>query len=129
MIEVSLKDAETLHLDVRGWSVILGLRRSLDIPLHCIQGVQAGPAGLPGVRFGDIRTLGTSVPRLVAVGSFWMGKSWERVFLDLRRSSKEVLVLELRGWRYDRVIVEVRDAKSAVRMVEEGRKQRKPALR
>jgi len=84
-----------------------------------MRGVRVGPAGLPTFRIGDIRTLGTSLPGVVAVGSFRMGRPWQRVFLDLRRSSREVLVLELEEWRYDCVMAEVRDALAAVRAIEQ----------
>ena len=118
MIEVSPKTDGSLHIDVLGWSAILGLRRSLDIPPGHVRGVRVGPPGLPTFRFGDLRTLGTSLPGVVAVGSFRMGRPWRRVFLDLRRSSREVLVLELEGWRYDCIMAEVRDAQAAVYAIE-----------
>ncbi len=122
MIEVSPKTDGWLHIDMLGWSAFLGLRRSLDIPPGHVRGVRVGPPGLPTFRFGDLRTLGTSLPGVVAVGSFRMGRPWRRVFLDLRRSSREVLVLELEGWRYDCVMAEVRDAQAAVRAIEQARR-------
>jgi hypothetical protein len=39
------------------------------------------------------------------------------VFLDLRRSSKEVPVLELQNYRYDVVMVEVDDVARALEMI------------
>ena len=118
MIKVSPKTGRSLHIDVLRWSAILGLRRSLDIPAGHVRGVRVGPPGLPTFRLGDLRTLGTSLPGVVAVGSFRMGRPWRRAFLDLRRSSREVLVLELEGWRYDCIMAEVRDAQAAVYAIE-----------
>jgi hypothetical protein len=41
------------------------------------------------------------MPGTLAAGRLWIGSSYRWVFLDLRRSSKEVLVLELQNYRYE----------------------------
>jgi len=52
-----------------------------------------------------------------------MGSPHRWVFLDLRRSSKEVLVLELQDYRYDAVMVEVDDIARVLEMIRLGRLQ------
>jgi hypothetical protein len=100
---------------------LLALSRGLDIPLACIKSATAGAPGLPKFRWTDLRLGGTGVPGTLAVGRFWMGSPHRWVFLDLRRSSKEVLVLELQDYRYDAVMVEVDDIARVLEMIRLGR--------
>jgi len=100
---------------------LLALSRGLDIPLACIKSATAGAPGLPKFRWTDVRLGGTGVPGTLAVGRFWMGSPHRWVFLDLRRSSKEVLVLELQDYRYDAVMVEVDDIARVLEMIRLGR--------
>jgi hypothetical protein len=66
-----------------------------------------------------LRLGGTYVPGKLATGRFWIGSPHRWVFLDLRRSSKEVLVLELQNYRYDVVRVEVDDVAWVLKMIRE----------
>ena len=118
MVRASIKD-DILHLDLLGWSKLLAISRSLDVPLHCIKRSTAGPPGLPRFRATDLRTGGTSLPGILAAGRFSMGSPRRRTFLDLRRSSKEVLSLDLENYRYDAVLVEVEDVHLVLEMIHE----------
>jgi hypothetical protein len=60
------------------------------------------------------------VPGRLATGRFWMGSPHRWVFLNLRKSSKEVLVLELQNYRYDVVMVEVDDVARVLEMIRRG---------
>jgi len=71
----------------------------LDILLACIRSAATGAPGLPKFRWTDFHLGGTSVPGILAAGRFWMASPHCWVFLDLRRSSKEVLVLKLHNYR------------------------------
>jgi hypothetical protein len=116
MVEISIKDG-VLHLDLLGWSKLLALARSLDIPFACVKSAAAGPPGLPKFQWGDRRVGGTGLPGVVAAGRYSMGNPRRRVFLDLRGSSRNVVVLELAGYRYDLVMVEVADAHRALQVI------------
>ena len=120
MVELSVRDG-VVHLDVLGWARILAFASTLDIPLRCIKSAVAGAAGLPKFRWGDLRLGGTSIPRLFAVGTFSMGSPRRRSFLDLRRASKEVVVLELENCGYDLVMVEVSNADRALKLIAEAK--------
>lgn len=126
MVEISTTDA-TLHLELLGWSKLLALAGSLDIPLACIRSAAAGPPGLPKFRWGDRRIGGTGLPGLVAAGRYSMGEPRRRAFLDLRSSSKDVVVLELAGYRYDLVMVEVADAGRALQAIDAATRTAAPA--
>jgi len=115
MVEISIK-GDALHLDILGWSRLLGLRRGLDIPLKSIRRVSITDP-LPRFRWGDIRVLGTSLPGAIAVGTFWMGSPHRWTFLDVRKKGSELLSLDLEGYRFGRVVVEVKDAHVAENLI------------
>ena len=62
-----------------------------------------------------IRALGTGFPGVIAAGIFTDFKRW--AFFDLRADRTNVVILELAGWKYDVVAVEVKDARAAEEMI------------
>ena len=115
MVEVSIK-GDALHLEVLGWSRLLGFKRGLDIPVKSIKRVSITDP-LPRFKWGDIRVLGTSLPGAIAVGTFWMGSPHRWAFLDVRKKAKEILSLDLEGYRFGRIVVEVKDAPLAEHLI------------
>jgi hypothetical protein len=116
MVELSVRGNE-LHVEVLGWSKLLGFKSSIDVPLVAIKSVSAN-AELPKFRWTDIRALGTSIPGAVAVGTYWIGSPHRWVFLDVRRSSKDVVSIEIEGQFYSRLIVDVKDAPVALQLLD-----------
>jgi len=125
LVKASIRDG-VLHLELSRWSKLLAILGSLNIPLHCIKRATAGAPGLPEFRWTDLRTRGTSVPGVLAAGRFSMGSPRRRAFLDLRRTSKEVLFLELENYPYDAVIVEVDDIIQTLQMIAEAARKAAP---
>ena len=117
MVEITARD-NVIHVEMLGWSKLFTLRGSLDIPARCVRSAVAGEPGLPVFRWNDLRLGATGVPGLIAAGACYMGRPRRWVFLDLRRSSKNVLVLELEGYSYSTLMVEVADVPQALRLVE-----------
>jgi hypothetical protein len=126
LVRASIRDS-VLHLELSGWSKLLAISRSLDIPLHCINRATAGAPGLPEFRWTDLRTGGASLPGVLAAGRFSMGSPRRRTFLDLRRTSKAVLFVELENYRYDTVIVEVDDITRVLQMIDEAARKTAPS--
>jgi hypothetical protein len=112
MVELSVK-GNHLHIEVLGWSKLLGFKRHLDVPLSAIKRVTAS-TGLPRFRWTDLRLLGTGIPGVIAVGTYWIGSPRRWAFLDVRKSSKEVVTVEMEGFSYELLIVEVKDAQAAI---------------
>ena len=111
MVELSVK-GDNLHLEVLGWDKFLGMKGSIDVPFKAIKKVSAA-AGLPKFRWTDLRVMGTGFSG-VAIGTYWIGSPHRWAFLDVRRSSKEVIFLELEGQFYSSIIVEVKNAQAAI---------------
>ena len=116
MVEISVRE-DVIHLEVLGWSKVLALKSSLDIPVRCVKHALAGTAGLPRFRWTDLRAGGTGLPGVIAAGTFYMGSPQRRVFLDLRRWSKEIVVLELENYPYALVMVEVSDVQGSLQLI------------
>ena len=115
MVELSI-NGKDLHIEILGWSKLLGMKSSIDFPLSAIKSV-AATAGLPKSRWTDLRVLGTGFPRRIAVGTFWRGLPHRWAFLDVRSSSKEVVSLEIEGQFYRSIIVEVKNARAAIEQI------------
>jgi hypothetical protein len=114
MVELSV-NGKDLHFEILGWSKLLGMKSSIDVPLNAIKSVAAA-AGLPKSRWTDLRVLGTGFPG-IAVGTFWRGSPHRWAFLDVRSSSKEVVSLEIEGQFYRSIIVEVKNAQAAIEQI------------
>ena len=115
MVELSVKGSD-LHVEILGWSKLLGVKSSIDVPLNAIKSVNA-TAGLPKFQWTDVRVLGTGIPRVIAVGTHWIGSPHRWAFLDVRSSSKEVVSMELEGQFYSSIIVEVKNAHVAIQQI------------
>jgi len=114
MVELSVMGND-LHVEILGWDKLLGLKSSIDVPFGAIKCVDAA-AGFPKFRWSDIRVLGTGYPG-VAIGTFWMGSPHRWAFLDVRRSSKDVVSLQIEGRFYSSIVVEVTDAQTAAEQI------------
>lgn len=101
-----------LAVEVLGLSKLWCAKRRLDIPLRCVRRVRMD-GELPK-RFW-IRWPGTFMPGIIKAGSYWNGSVWS--FWDVRRRRDNVLVIELSGWQYDYLVVEVRDAAATIERV------------
>ena len=115
MVELTVKGND-LHVEILGWSKLLGMKSSIEVPLRSIKSVSAA-AELPKFRWTDIRVLGTGIPNVLAVGTYWIGSPHRWAFLDVRSSAKDVISLEIEGQFYRSIIVEVENAQGAVEQI------------
>ena len=117
MVELSVSD-DYLHIKLLGWSRLLGFKGRLDIPLTAIKSVSSA-TGLPKLRWTDLRLLGTAIPGVMAVGRYCIGSPHRWAFLDVNRWSREVLRLEMDGFSYSILIVEVNNGQDAIRLIQD----------
>ena len=101
---------EHLIVELQGWHRLWALTRGLEIPLAHVRGATADP-GAAGEPKG-LRAPGLHLPGGTAVGTFC-----ERVFWDVRDPSR-VVVIQLAGERYDRLVIEVADPRATVDLIE-----------
>jgi hypothetical protein len=108
MVDVRI-GGDILTLEFLGWSKLWAFRSRLEIPLASIRSVHVGEPIPKGFYF---RVLGTGFPGAISAGMFTDFKRW--AFFDLRADRTNVLVLELAGWKYDVVAVELKDDALAI---------------
>lgn len=101
MVEISIA-GEALAVEVLGWSKLWCLKSRLDIPLRCVRQVRADGEVPKGFW---LRWPGTSIPGVIKAGSYCNGTRCS--FWDVRRRLDNIVIIELSGWKYDYVVVEV----------------------
>ena len=104
--------AQALTVKFRGIHMFWTLKRRLDVPLNHVVDARMDPAfaaSSPGWRL-----LGAELPGVVVAGRFI--SNGERAFWDLRNPTKAV-VIELRGERYKRLVLEVDDPETVVEAI------------
>lgn len=94
-----------LRIELSRAEQMLGLRRSFAVPLGQVRSARVEPRREVQHRRG-LRAPGTEVPGRIAIGT-WRGHG-RRDFWNVRRADR-VLVVELEGNRFDRLVLEVDD--------------------
>jgi hypothetical protein len=111
MVDITV-NGDHLEVEFLGWSKLWALRSRLEIPIASIRSVRADGEVPKGFY---LRALGTGFPGVIAAGMFTDFKRW--AFFDLRADRTNVVILELAGWKYDVVAVQVKDARAGVEMI------------
>ncbi len=111
MVEISVQ-RDVLEVRIVGWSKLWCLKSRLEAPLRCVRGIRQD-GELPQGYW--LRWPGTSIPGLVKAGSFWNGP--HGAFWDVRRRRDQVVVIELCGWKYDKLVVEVENPTATIEQV------------
>ncbi len=104
--------ARELTVKFRGIHKFWTLRRRLEVPLEHVVDARMDPAlaaSSPGWRL-----LGADLPGVAVAGRFI--SNGERAFWDLRNPTNAV-VIELRGERYKRLVLEVDDPETVVEAI------------
>ncbi len=110
--------AGALAVRFTGWDVVWAFRRGVRVPLHHVSGAHVG-ARAEELRTLSLRLGGTYVPRVIAAG-LYRSKGGGRQLWSVRRSV-EVLVVDLRDERWDRLVLEVPDPAAAAATIEAAR--------
>ena len=113
MVDIKVS-GDRLDCELLGWSKLWAFRSHLEIPLASIKSLSVG-GELPKGFY--LRVLGTGFPRKIAAGMFTDFKRW--AFFDVRADRTNVITMELAGWKYDVVALEVTDAHADARMIRE----------
>lgn len=94
-----------------GLTALAGLKHELKIPYTAIKNVQAGNFKL---HWNALRLFGTSIPKGYKAGRFlYKGQKYFLSYNDVN----QVVVLDLEGYEYDKVVVQVgspKQIKSAI---------------
>ena len=108
-------DRDVIRIVLRGWERVWALKGRVAIPLAHVRSVEIAPADL---RPKGLRAPGAYLSGVITAGTWrWRGV---KEFWSMRRKDK-VLVLELSGDAYTRVVVEVDDPAAVAAEIEQAR--------
>ena len=99
--------AKSLKVDLSRAEAFWGMHRSLDIPAENIAGAQALTQGW--WKTLGFRIPGTALPGVIIAGTYI--KKGDRAYVSWTRN-KEVLQINLKNHRYNRILLGVDDAKA-----------------
>ena len=117
-VEVQV-EGERLTVRFHGWQAPLGVFWKSTVPLSSISRVQTMSAEEARTQSGrQVKLAGTRIPGIVKAGTFGWGEhkqlwSWHR--------QNEVLVVDLKGERYERLVLDVEDPESVATRIEQAR--------
>jgi hypothetical protein len=112
MVSVTIQ-GDRAFFNVEGLDRLWSFRSQLEIPLAHISGIEADPDQV-GRWWHGFRLLGTEVPGLFAMGTFYY--HGELVFWDVHDPARSVVV-SLEHERYKKLIIEVADPAATVALV------------
>jgi hypothetical protein len=107
-------DGQTLTIRLSGWDLIWACRRTVTIPRACISGARLRQ---PSDRPPWCRCPGTCIPGVIIAGTYLARGRAE--FWSMRY--RDTLVLELRGHRFTRIVIDVPDPVAWIRRLEPSR--------
>ena len=108
MTEIEIGDRQ-LRVVIEGFDKVLSLRSTIVVPLDHVRGASQDPDALRerhGLRLG-----GTSLPGVIAAGTFFDGRWW---FLDVHDPERAIRI-DLDHEHYEALIIEVEDPFGAAR--------------
>lgn len=94
-------EGSTLVVRMRGLNKLWAFRNRIELPLRSVTGVEV-KSKLDRMPIG-LRMPGTSIPGVIIVGSY--RSEGHRSFYAIRRG-EDVLVIDLEGAKYQRIVVE-----------------------
>jgi hypothetical protein len=109
LVSIDIRQDGSVHVEVLGWHVLLALKRRLAFRRSAVREARRAD---PGLRPPWFRAIGTSVPRIVAAGTYY---GWKRKeFWDTTFGGKAVEIV-LAGAPWTRIVVDVVDPDATIR--------------
>ena len=116
LVEISVIHGR-VRFEVQGADRLLGLKSRIEVPVRSIKSASA-ESDFP--TFAGLRLLGTSIPGVMRIGSFYGHGTW--TYWDARSSNRDrTISVELESNRYSRLVIEVPDPDEAIRVIESAR--------
>ncbi len=106
---------DKLLLTVRGFDVILALKKHLEVALAHVKGAEVGVAPAARERLkSSLRLPGTYLPGIITAGSYREDGRW--MFWDVH-SGEQAITIWIEHERYDAIIVDVDEPAAAVEKI------------
>lgn len=112
MAKVTIKN-QSLQVSIGAFEALQALQVSFSIPLSRVMGATEDPTFISAGGLG-FRSPGTGLPGVIARGTF--RKPGEKT-LSLWGRGQEIVVIQLKDHKWDRLVIGCEDAKSLVAMI------------
>jgi hypothetical protein len=113
MIIVDVTNGQ-LDITLTCWDRVWALKKHLSIPLAHVKSIQVQSP--PRMNWKNLRAPGTSWPGKIRAGSYWSWETHEWSFWNVRKSQR-VVVIDLDGEKYSRLVLQVENPEGVVEMV------------
>jgi hypothetical protein len=101
-----------LEIKLTGWDAFWAMKRHISVSLNHIKNVEVGPA--PNLKRITRRAAGSRWPGHIIAGRFQVSGAW--TFWNIRKGER-VVVIDLEGENYSRLVLEVPDPEGLVEIV------------
>jgi hypothetical protein len=116
MMTVDVSNGQ-LDINLTGWDRVWTVKKSLSVPVSHIKSIDIKP--VPRLNWKTLRLGGAHWPGKITAGSYWSWEMHEWSFWNIRKAAR-VVVIELEGEKYSRLVLEVEDPDGLVEMVRRG---------
>jgi hypothetical protein len=109
----------TLDITLTGWDRVWAVKKHISVPVSHIKNVEirSGTAKpVPSRNWKTLRLGGSYWPGKIIAGTYWSWETKEWSFWNTRKGEK-VVVIDLEGNKYSRLVLEVDDPEGLVEMV------------
>lgn len=110
-------EGAALVVRLRGLNKLWAFKHRIELPLKAVVGVEV-KAKLDRMPIG-LRMPGTSIPGIIIAGSY--RSKGHRSFYAIRRGD-DVLVIDLEGAKYERIVVETSDPQTSADAIDTARR-------
>jgi hypothetical protein len=110
-------DEEALRVELDGFDALMAFQTSFRVPLEHVQGATTEAPPLNRVYKG-IPNLAANIPGVLAAGTYYTAQG--RIFWDARMG-QELVRIDLKDEKYDKLVLGVKDAKDVVREIHQTR--------
>ena len=117
MMTVDISNGQ-LDIKLEGWDILWCVKTRLTIPVAHVKSVAVQSS--PPMNWKHLRAPGTSWPGTIRAGSYWSWETHEWSFWNIRKG-KRVVVIDLEGEKYSRLVLEVGDPEELKDQIQDAR--------
>jgi hypothetical protein len=110
-----------LDITLSGWDRFWTLKKHLSVPLASIKSVEIKPP--PQWSWRVFQLGGTHWPGKISAGTYWSWETHKRSFWNIRKGQR-VVVIDLEGEKYSRLVLEVGDPEEVRDQVQDARMEK-----
>ncbi len=115
-VEIDISD-DHIAVVLSGWSGFFALKRRLEVPYPNVINAHVEAIGQARSEKSILKNRGTDFIRLMTAGSFGRGDSKQFWYVKRIRGNDPVLVIDLKDFKYSRIVLEISDPMSRAELI------------